>query len=481
MLQVSTPPVIMSGSPTRSVLTSATDSPMTPKRLSQGKLAPSHNIFMVSIDGSPKVNKNNSSKAAASPSIGISSSSSKVIESLHDQIDTLTNTNLQLTIQSHSLLEKLDAAQQKESQFHENITSLRHENENLNSMLSRKTRKLKDTEDELNELKQKFDQMLKENTSLKSNVEQSTLKETQLQEQSELYKAQYDAIVESQQYYRNHYNSEVTELKQQIEELKKSQINQLQKIKEHHLSIDDKMDHFHKKYKDMKELEDSRYAFLDVKCQEAISELDLPSWVRLYKESKNQLFDYSDKMQLNISDKYKDLARDEALVALEGKTNTQLNSIINENSNNSISNNNSVPLRMSKRSSYINTQQQQQQQQMPYHSYNNVNSSTSSNLTPTTSNSNNNGSIKRKSFYGGTMPVSNTQSTGSQGTLPGVKRSGSVRKASVNRRSLSAGDGPLSQQNQQRIPSQNFNSSMNPNVNGNGPYMRNQSQPISDK
>nr|4LL7_A Chain A, SWI5-dependent HO expression protein 3 [Saccharomyces cerevisiae S288C]4LL7_B Chain B, SWI5-dependent HO expression protein 3 [Saccharomyces cerevisiae S288C]4LL7_C Chain C, SWI5-dependent HO expression protein 3 [Saccharomyces cerevisiae S288C]4LL7_D Chain D, SWI5-dependent HO expression protein 3 [Saccharomyces cerevisiae S288C]4LL7_E Chain E, SWI5-dependent HO expression protein 3 [Saccharomyces cerevisiae S288C]4LL7_F Chain F, SWI5-dependent HO expression protein 3 [Saccharomyc len=94
--------------------------------------------------------------------------SSRVIESLHDQIDMLTKTNLQLTTQSQNLLSKLELAQSKESKLLENLNLLKNENENLNSIFERKNKKLKELEKDYSELsnryneqKEKMDQLSK--------------------------------------------------------------------------------------------------------------------------------------------------------------------------------------------------------------------------------------------------------------------------------------------------------------------------------
>lgn len=460
MAQAAEPQILINDSVESHSTDSIADSPTTPTKSVAGKIGANHNLFMINMDSPPKL-KNQNKTAPINLTASTTASSTKVIESLHEQIDTLTNTNLQLTIQSHGLLEKLDSAQQKESQLQENISSLKHENENVNSMLNRKTRRLKDVEEELASLKKKVDFMVEENESLKEKFQMSSETEVKLNSQIELYKSQYDAVVDSQQYYRDHYNKEVSELKEQIEILKKSQITQLQKITDHHNLMDEKLNNFDTKHASLHEAQEKRLELLDVKCQEAITDLDLPSWIELYKKTKSTFVEYSNEMEIEVSDKFKDIARDQTLTALEGKFNN-----VSEEQNQTIPNSNGTIRNNKQRESFVhrssmffseennnykptNTNRNILKNHSIHNNYflnNNSNSHVSSVINPkmgNNSNTNGNNTIKRKSFYGASMPlanVTNSHNGGTQSSLPGIKRSGSVKRANMNRRSVSASD-----------------------------------------
>lgn len=362
---------------------------------SPAKLAPNHSIFMANIDGSPTKRKIVNDGAALLSPNGFgnansnSSSSTRVIESLHEQIDTLTNTNIQLTVQSHSLLNKLESAQQRESKLLENTSSLKHENDNLVSMLNRKARKLKDLEEESVNLKKDYNVVLEEKRELQQRATKASEQEKNLEQQVEMIQVQYDALVDSQQYYKKHYKSEITTLKEQLEILKAEQLHYIQSSSAQTNVLDVKLLEFDSKFNNMQELEGARVQFLEDECEDMMRQLDLSSWVNLYKESKNVLFTYAEKMQIDISQDFKETLQDPALTALESKPQYNKHSMF--------------PLKLAKsRSNMSNTS---------------PNANTYSNISHS----------KRSSFYGGTKQF---PTSALPGTLPGVKRTSSRRKNS---------------------------------------------------
>lgn len=368
---------------------------LNPQAASPAKLAPNHGIFMANIDGSPTRKKTvNDRVALLSPSgfsnsSNNSSSSTRVIESLHEQIDTLTNTNLQLTVQSHSLLDKLESAQQRESKLLENTSSLKHENDNLVSMLNRKARKLKDLEEELIDFKKEYNSVLEERSELQEKEKKSSEQEEILNQQVEMIQVQYDAIVDSQKYYKKHYKSEISSLREQLESLKVEQLNYIQSSAAQTNQLDVRLLEFDSKCNNMQELEAARLQFLEDECEDMMRQLDLSSWVTLYKESKNMLFTYAEKMQIDISQDFKELLQDPALTALESKPQYNKHSML--------------PLKMAKLRNNM------------------------SNTSPNANTYSNNSHSKRSSFYGGTKQFA---TSALPGTLPGVKRTSSRRKNS---------------------------------------------------
>lgn len=360
---------------------------------SPAKLAPNHSIFMASINkGSPASKKNGESgsgKEVLTPRQNGSMSSTRVIESLHDQIDTLTSTNLQLTVQSKNLLDKLDAAQQKESKLLENSASLKHENENLVSMLNRKTRRLKDVEEELIKYKESQSSLIEEKTALQKKWENSSSEEMVLRQQMEMVRAQYDALMDSHRYYKSHYGSQISTLNEQLENLKVEQRNHAQRVCEKANTLDVKLLEFDSKYDNLQHLEEARMKYLESKCNDLSKQLDLPSWTNLYRESKTMALDFAEKMKLIVPADFQKLIEEPELVALEAKTQP----------NNACA----LPLRMAKsRGTAVNGQQQ---------------GTPGSNMTH----------AKRSSFYGG---MASSPASSLPGTLPGVRRSSSRRKAS---------------------------------------------------
>lgn len=150
------------------------------------------------------------------------SSSTRVIESLHEKIDTLTNTNLKLTVQSHDLLNKLERFQKKEIKLTENMTSYNHEHENLNLMLQRKLRKIQATEEELDTVHKRFDLLNRENEQLKKDLGETSTTRNDMLQKIEIFKEKYNKMLDNQEEVRNIYIDEICDLKSQIDDFKYS-------------------------------------------------------------------------------------------------------------------------------------------------------------------------------------------------------------------------------------------------------------------
>ncbi|QLQ78841.1 hypothetical protein HG537_0B01890 [Torulaspora globosa] len=299
-------PVASFGPEMRSPLKSPARTPKvkTPG-VSPAKLAPNHTIFMANIDNSPSRRKEDRN--------GGGLSSTRVIESLHEQIDTLTSTNLQLTVQSNNLLGRLESAQVREAKLLETTASLKHENENITSMLNRKSRKLKDLEEEFSQLEQKYHSLLEDKTALEDRVRDTCEKEVKLKQEIDMVKAQYDALVDSQDYYRKYYASELDTLRGQLDSLKQEQKRHLEQSKAEEALLDTKLSEFETKYENWKGLDDARWVHLDTKCNDIVGQLDLPSWINLYEESKKILLKCAQDMNIKIPEELERTIQDPSM------------------------------------------------------------------------------------------------------------------------------------------------------------------------
>ncbi|QLL31329.1 hypothetical protein HG536_0B01920 [Torulaspora globosa] len=376
-------PVAAVGPEIRSPLKSPARTPkLKTPGASAAKLAPNHTIFMANIDSSPSRRKEDRNN-------GGGSSSTRVIENLHDQIDTLTSTNLQLTLQSNNLLSRLEAAQQREAKLLETTASLRHENENVASMLNRKSRKLKDLEDDFVKLDEKYNSLLKDKADLEDRVRDTSEKESKLKQEIEMVKAQYDALVDSQDYYRKHYTSELDTLRGQLDLLKQEQRRRLEQSKAEEALLDTKLSEFETKCENWKGLDDARLSHLESKCNDIVSQLDLPAWINLYKESKNMLLKCGQEMNIKIPEDLERTMQDPSMTSLE-LTSQQRNVSPG------------LSLKMAKVRSGRST------------------------TSPNVNTFSNAPHAKRSSFYGGAKQIPQSVT----GSLPGLKRSSSRRKNS---------------------------------------------------
>lgn len=371
----------------------------SPVRVSPSKIALNRSAFMANTSN------HNSPTKQRDGSVSGNTSSTKVIEALYQQIDTLTNTNLQLTVQSNNLLTKLENANSKEAKQLETVATLKHENENLNSMLNRKSRRCKDLEDQLVQLRNSYEETAVDYRALKQNMESTTQREAQLQGEIQILKVQYDALLDSQKRYREHYEQEIHTLNLNLEKLKKENdmfiTKNVRNILNNSSALQTKLNQYTSKYKDLEALNLQHIGLLSEKVDKMASQMDLPAWEKLYKDTRDIALDYAKKMDLSL---------EQDVIEEHGRQGTFASKFLSN--------------------AYPSPETMAPPLRVP--------------KTRSTSG-------KRSSFYGGNVTVPGTVSgaipsssglgmastvTPTQGSLPGLKRSSSTRKPSSNRNSL---------------------------------------------
>lgn len=148
-------------------------------------------------------------------------STSKVIDSLHSQIDELRS-ELELLKLSHNDHKKRNTIlSTKNDSLVDQLANYKHENDMINALLKRKERRIADLEEE-------FDLLTSESESLKLSVKNYKIRCDNLQEslassaaEFERLKIAYDAIVAAQSEYKRHYLEEVAQLTNELSNYKK--------------------------------------------------------------------------------------------------------------------------------------------------------------------------------------------------------------------------------------------------------------------
>ncbi|CAI6394060.1 BFH_HP2_G0003040.mRNA.1.CDS.1 [Saccharomyces cerevisiae] len=368
---------------------------------SSSKLAPHHNIFMANLESSPTKDRNTSSQNA---------SSSRVIESLHDQIDMLTKTNLQLTTQSQNLLSKLELAQSKESKLLENLNLLKNENENLNSIFERKNKKLKELEKDYSELSNRYNEQKEKMDQLSKLAKNCSAIEQSCSEKLQNMEVNYNSLLESQNLYRDHYSDEISKLNEKIGLLELELSNQNLNYGSDTSSnseIELNLNKFNDSVKDLKSLETEKDSKLSKIITHSLDELNLQSWLNLYQTNENLISTFAEKMDLkDVLKRNDEKISNKGAVVQTLKKNVQTQ--VESNNADALSSNNAqdmLPIKMVKLRKTPNT-----------------------NDSSSNGNSSNN---KRRSFYtaspllsSGSIPKSASP------VLPGVKRTASARKPS---------------------------------------------------
>ncbi|CCD22652.1 uncharacterized protein NDAI_0A04970 [Naumovozyma dairenensis CBS 421] len=272
-----------------------------------------------------------STSTSTSPSqIPNGSSSTRIIETLHDKVDDLTKTNIQLTLQSQNLLGKLENYQSRSTKLNESLSVLKHEHDNLTSMINRKQRKLNDIENELEKLQQNYEKIHTENDSSSSKYDDFDQVEKNLQSEIENLQTQYDSLLQSQIHYKDHYSMELNSIISQINELKSKRKEQLQ----NQLNKEsNKLQQLHDIINKITSIESGHsmgvdamtkqtYKNLQQQYTDAIAKLSLNSWVLIYQQSKNSLLHFNNSKYLNqlqvaLPQDCRDIMNDPILVDLE--------------------------------------------------------------------------------------------------------------------------------------------------------------------
>lgn len=363
------------------------DSPlgMSPKSISM-----SHGHFMAQMGNLQTNNVNDSPLKDKSGNTNGSISSSKVIESLHQQIDFLTSTNLQLTVQSNHFLQRLELANSKESKHLETINSLKHENDNLNSMFSRKHRRCKDLEDQMFQLKNSYEDAIVDFKNLQAKLNDKSTHEMKLEQQLQQLQVQYDALVDSQKRYKDYYEREIKELNDNLTMLKLDSENFFNKSLKNLLAGDEqiknKLKTLETKYDLSQVANKEKMELVNNKVNVMTKDLNISSWEQLYKNTRDMAIEYAEKMDLSLAQDFENEHGKQGIF--------QERFLSNDVTSNGCSNVNNrmmppSPLRVPKTK---------------------------------------NPSGKRSSFYGGNLPSLNgPQATNISGSLPGVKRTASTR------------------------------------------------------
>ncbi|CDO93678.1 unnamed protein product [Kluyveromyces dobzhanskii CBS 2104] len=196
-------------------------------------------------------------------------STSRVIESLHKQIDELTNTNLKMTSQCHQLVHELDSSGKKHNKQQETISRLQTENLNL-----KKIREL-------------------------------TLENEKLTEQSTMHKAQYEAIADSHQSYKHFYSNEIRELGNDLVSVKQSIAKQVESKTKQVLELDGEIQN---KLVSLENVQEVFRRNAAEQIEESIRELGLENWKSSLRDAQALLADYKSRAEsegVTITDRSK--------------------------------------------------------------------------------------------------------------------------------------------------------------------------------
>ncbi|CCD22968.1 She3p NDAI_0A08140 [Naumovozyma dairenensis CBS 421] len=445
----------------------------TEKLGSPSKLAPHHGLFMTNLEYSPSSRStllgHNTSPSASSfspPSssatFGVNRSismnnininnknnpmmvkdeSDRVIETLREQVDTLTASNLQLSLQSENLLKKLENANEFENSLINDINSMRLNNENLNAQFENVNAGLKEKESKLNELKNSLRTELDNEKVLNRKIDSFEEKQRKLMNTLKRVRCQYESLMESQSFYKEHYSMELLNLQNVLQDLKINDIEIVDLIDSCNIDGDtadgrsNSNEEMIKKIEaDLIDIEKSDTDYLEsfkIQTKEILSDIDLPHWSNLYQESKIRLLQYKEemkKMETTLESRLGDTTTTTTTTTTkddEKKTaarNESLKKLESGQDDSKTSHDTTIPQENEDTTSQLKMRKLRK---------NSANSSNSSSVN----------SRKRNSFYGASSPIltpnasssripsSSSSSSSLSPALPGVMRKPSLRKPS---------------------------------------------------
>lgn len=143
--------------------------------------------------------------------------STRVIESLHRELDELKSELLNTKNRNEELSKANDIVKKRRDQLVEKVSNLKHENDTIGSLLQRKARRVHDLEERLNEMTCSSDDLKMKVKTLQTRCEKLQENESSSVSEHERIKIAYDIIVAGQKEYRSHYTAQIKRLKDQLE------------------------------------------------------------------------------------------------------------------------------------------------------------------------------------------------------------------------------------------------------------------------
>lgn len=257
---------------------------------------------------------------------------SRVIDSLHSEIDALKN-ELESVKSSHDSYKKnFTVVSKKNDLFVDQLANAKHENDMINALLKRKERRIIDLEDQYNELSSANESLSLNNKNMKIRCENLQESSSSSIAEYERLKIAYDALIASQVEYKRYYEKELNNLTSEFELYKKQTLenfnNLSAKLTDNDKDIDTLVESLTNKRKTM----DNLYVNKNKTVLDFLSKL--AKIAKLHgQESKAILQDNVENIK-KLVEKYPDLPM--KLNALED-TEIDLESVINE-SNDTLSN-----------------------------------------------------------------------------------------------------------------------------------------------
>ncbi|CUM68451.1 uncharacterized protein PRCAT00006175001 [Priceomyces carsonii] len=167
---------------------------------------------------------------------------SRVIDSLHSEIDELKNELEIARLAKEEYKKKHLVESKKNESYVDQLANAKHENDMVNALLKRKERRVADLEEQYNDLNSSNETLLLNNKNMKircENLQESSALSTA---EYERLKIAYDALLASQVEYKKHYQKEIHNLTSQFEKYKKESSERFESLSDNLSSNDRDID-----------------------------------------------------------------------------------------------------------------------------------------------------------------------------------------------------------------------------------------------
>lgn len=144
-------------------------------------------------------------------------SSTRVIESLHAKVDELKLELLDVKNRNDELKKGNNIVAKRRDQLVEQLSNAKHENDTVNSLLQRKERRIQTLEEQLGDVTSSAEDLKFKAKTLQARVDMLQTNEATSMMELERMRVAYDIVVSSQKEYRDHYTSEIKQMKQMLE------------------------------------------------------------------------------------------------------------------------------------------------------------------------------------------------------------------------------------------------------------------------
>lgn len=132
-------------------------------------------------------------------------------------MDTLSNTNLQLTSQYQEVLKKLQDAVDREAEWSETVSKLQVHNREINTALEDKTAELKECDNHLLAIKKEYEQITTENSKLASDYKELSKSLGSLRGQYAKSKIRKNILQSLQEEYKQACNDEIESVRNNLD------------------------------------------------------------------------------------------------------------------------------------------------------------------------------------------------------------------------------------------------------------------------